>query len=106
MQCIWSNDVAITTLYVTVQQKKLQSVSYDFTAVMLVFQNKGMADMMVYQTNPPGIELYFHANTFLCFMISNPIWLLVTRVKTLYKPNKSSLSKIQITLLRSRKLKV
>ena len=26
---------------------------------MLVFQNKEMAAMMVYQTNPPGIELYF-----------------------------------------------
>ena len=46
------------------------------TAAMLVFQNKGMAAMMVNQTNPPGIELYFYANTFLCF--SNPIWLLVT----------------------------
>ena len=39
---------------------------------MLVFQNKGMVAMMVYQTNPPGIELYFYANTFFCF--SNPIW--------------------------------
>ena len=26
---------------------------------MLVFQNKEMAAMMVYQTNPPGIEQYF-----------------------------------------------
>ena len=49
---------------------------------MLVFQDKGMAAMMVYQTNPPGIELYFYANTFLCF--SNKIWTLVTCVKTLY----------------------
>ena len=49
---------------------------------MLVFQNKGMAAIMVYQTNPPGIDLYFYANTIICF--SNPIWLLVTWVKMLY----------------------
>ena len=29
---------------------------------MLVFQSKEMAAMMVYQTNPPGIELYFYGN--------------------------------------------
>ena len=34
------------------------------TAAMLVFQNKEMAAMMVHQTNPPGIEIYFYANTF------------------------------------------
>ena len=49
---------------------------HDVTAAMLVFQNKGMAAMMVYQTNPLRFELYFYANTFFCF--SNPIWLLVT----------------------------
>ena len=53
-----------------------RAFSCDATAAMLVFQNKEMAAMMVYQTNPPGIELYFYANTFFCF--SNPIWLLVT----------------------------
>ena len=46
------------------------------TAAMLVFQRKGMAAMMVYQTNPLGIDLYFYSNTLFCF--SNPIWLLVT----------------------------
>ena len=50
--------------------------SHDVMAAILVFQNKGMAAMMVYQTNPPGIDLYFYANTFFCF--SNPIRLLVT----------------------------
>ena len=56
----------------------LANLSYVETvlAAMLVFQNKGMAAMMVYQTNPPGIKLYFYANTFFCF--SNSIWLLVT----------------------------
>ena len=53
-----------------------RAFSHDVTAAMLVFQNKEMAAMMVYQTNPPGIELYFYANTFFCF--GNPIWLLVT----------------------------
>ena len=52
-----------------------RAFSHDVTAAMLVFQNKGMAAMMVYQTNPPGIELYFYVNNFFCF--SNPIWLLV-----------------------------
>ena len=37
---------------------------------------KEMAAMIVYQTNPPGIELYFFANIFFCF--SNPICLMVT----------------------------
>ena len=40
---------------------------------------------MVCQTNPTGIKLYFYANTFFCF--SNPIWLLVTWVKTLSTDN-------------------
>ena len=31
--------------------------SHDVTMAMLVFQNKEMAVMIVYQTNPPGIEL-------------------------------------------------
>ena len=43
---------------------------------MLVFQKKEMAAMILYQANPPGIELYFCANAFFCF--SNTIWLLVT----------------------------
>ena len=52
-----------------------RAFSHDVTAAMLVFQNKGMAAMMVYQTNPLGFD-YFYANTVLCF--SNPIWPLVT----------------------------
>ena len=50
--------------------------SFDVTAAMLVYLNKRMAAMMVCQTNPLEIELYFYANTFYCF--SNPIWQLVT----------------------------
>ena len=34
---------------------------------MLVSQNKEMAAMLVSQTKPLGIELYFYANNFFCF---------------------------------------
>ena len=46
------------------------------TAAMLVYQNKGMDVILVYKANPLGIELYFYANTFFCFI--EPIWPLVT----------------------------
>ena len=49
---------------------------------MLVYQNKGMAAILVYKANLLGIELYFYANTFFCFI--EPIWPLVTWVKTIY----------------------
>ena len=58
--------------------------SHDVRVAMLVFLNKEIAAMMVNQTNPPGIKLCFYANDLICF--SNPIWLLVTRVKTLHGP--------------------
>ena len=32
-----------------------RSFSYDVTAAMLVYQNKGMAAILVYQANPLGI---------------------------------------------------
>ena len=44
-----------------------RAFSHDFTAAMLVFQNKEMAAMMVYQTNHPGIDLYFYAKYFPLF---------------------------------------
>ena len=50
-----------------------RAFSYDVKPALLVFQNKRMAAMMVFQTNALGIELYFYANTFVC--CSNPIWL-------------------------------
>ena len=40
-----------------------RAFSHDVTAITMVFQNKATAVMMVHQTNPPGIELYFCANT-------------------------------------------
>ena len=42
---------------------------------MLVFQNKGMVAMMVYQANRLGFELYLHANTFFVSLIQYSCWL-------------------------------
>ena len=50
--------------------------SHDVTAAVLVSQNKEMTAMLVSQTKPLGIELYFSANTFFCF--SKPKWPVVT----------------------------
>ena len=50
--------------------------SHDVTAAMLVFQNKEMKAMLVSQTKPLGIELYFYANTF--FSFSKLVWPVVT----------------------------
>ena len=41
-----------------------------------VFLHDVTAAMLVSQTKPLGIELYFYANTFFCF--SKPIWPVVT----------------------------
>ena len=46
--------------------------SYDVTTAILVLKNKETAAILVYQTNPPGIGLYFYAKIFLC--LSKPIW--------------------------------
>ena len=60
-----------------------RAISHDDTAAILVFQNKERtAAILVYQTNPWGIELYFSSNVVFCFRY--PIWLLATWVKTLY----------------------
>ena len=68
-----ANFFSLATLGVIIRYR---AFSHNVTTSMLVFQNKEMAAMMVYQTNPPGIELYFYANTF--FSFRKPIWLLVT----------------------------
>ena len=52
------------------------------TAAMLLYLNNGTTAKMVYPTNPPGIELYYHANIYLCF--GEKTRLLITLVKTLY----------------------
>ena len=41
--------------------------SRDVTAGMLVSLNNGTVAMLVYLTNPPRIEFFYHANVFFCF---------------------------------------
>ena len=79
-----------------------RAFSLDVTAAMLVSQNKEMVAMLVSQTKPLGIELYFYANTLFCF--KKPIWPVVTCMKTLY--NCFSIRLFQLTLsVQSMKLK-
>ena len=40
--------------------------SHDVTAAILVSQNNEAAAMLVYQTNPVGVELFSYANDFFC----------------------------------------
>ena len=41
--------------------------SSDLMVAMLVFLNNERAAVLVYPTNPLGIELYYHANIFFSF---------------------------------------
>ena len=55
----------MVTTYITRSSKSFstsiyRAFSHDVTAAMLVFQNKGMAAMMVYQTNPLGFDFNFN----------------------------------------------
>ena len=63
--------------------RRYRAFSHDVTPGMLVFQNKETAAILVYQTNPWVIELYFYENNFFCFIKLASI--LITRVKTLYR---------------------
>ena len=60
--------------------------SREVTAAMLVYLKKEMAAMIVYQTNPPGIELYFYAVT-LSIMAAGHVseMLLMMTLKTFYE---------------------
>ena len=40
--------------------------SHDVTAAILVSQNMKTAAMLVFQTNPVGVELFSYANAFFC----------------------------------------
>ena len=44
-----------------------RAFSYDVTAAILVFQNKETAAILLYQSIPPGIKLYFYAKIVFCF---------------------------------------
>ena len=58
-----------------------RAFSLDVTAAILEFQNKETSAILVYQTSPLGVELYFYAKMVFC--LSKPIWRLVRWVKTL-----------------------
>ena len=67
-----------------------RAFSLDVTAVLLVFQNKDMAAMMVYQTNPLGSERYFYAKTFLFFFQESNVAAGHVSENTLYAGGKLS----------------
>ena len=52
-------------------------------AAILVLQNNETAAMLVYQTNPVGVQLFCYVNTFFCY--NKFAWLLDTSVNTAYK---------------------
>ena len=56
--------------------------SHDVMAAILVFQNNETVAMLVYQTNPVGIELFSYVKTF--FSSNKFALLLATCVKMLY----------------------
>ena len=47
----------------TVHTYPYRAFSHDVTAAIVVFQNKGTAAMMVYQTNPPGTGAHLERAT-------------------------------------------
>ena len=48
-----------------------------------MFQNNKAADMLLFQTNPVGVELFSYVNIF--FSSNKFVWLLDTWVNKLYK---------------------
>ena len=66
---MWNSFLYISLPCSSKQQLEMtnRAFSHDVTAAMLVFQNKEMAAMMVYQTSPPG----FVCKYFLLFQYSN-----------------------------------
>ena len=46
---------------------KILSITEHHRKANRVFSRDVMAAMLVYPTNPPRIELYYHANIFFCF---------------------------------------
>ena len=61
----------MTALFSGAQNNRV--FSRDVTTAMLVSVNNGTAAMLVYLTNPPGIELYYHANVFFRFGGKNKV---------------------------------
>ena len=66
-------------------------------AAILVFQNNKTAAMLVYQTNPLGVQLFSRVNSFFC---SNKFaWLLVTWLKTLHMNRRDESKNLLLYLL-------
>ena len=46
--------------------KDYRTFSHDVTEAIYVFPNTEMAAMLVFQTNPVGVELFSYVNAFFC----------------------------------------
>ena len=53
--------------HVTKYAAAKKGISHDVTGAILVSQNNEMVAMLVYQTNPVGVELFSYVNNFFCF---------------------------------------
>ena len=64
----WKFNLNAQLLYGTISFQKVvyRVFSHDFTVATLVSQNNEMAAMLVYQTNPVGVELFSYTNFFFC----------------------------------------
>ena len=49
-----------------VSLSKDRAFSHDVTAAILVLKNNQTAAMLVFQTNPVGVDLFSYVNTFFC----------------------------------------
>ena len=82
IQVKWQN-IYLWEVFSSDEYTKLyRAFSHDVTVAKLVFQKYKIAAMLVFQTNPVGVELFSYANAFFC---SNKFaYMLATWVKTLY----------------------
>ena len=55
------------------KNRRYRLFSRDVTAAMLVYLNIGTAAMLVYPSNPPGIELYYRCEHFLLLQWKNKV---------------------------------
>ena len=53
-----------------------RAFSHDVTAAILVFQNKETAALLVFHTNPVGVELFSYVKNFFCY--HKFAWMLAT----------------------------
>ena len=53
-------------VYCKVDEDDYRVFSHDVTVAILVSQNNETAAMLVSQTSPVGVELFFYVNAFFC----------------------------------------